>query len=89
MTEDGYNAKRTPGTGSGEPGPGKGTGGGRRMSFDCCGMNMEDAMAGRSCGSIMRRHPIVMSAILAIMGLAAVVIPAGAVLGIIAFFRTI
>jgi hypothetical protein len=59
------------------------------MSFDCCGTRMGDVMAGCPCGSIMKRHPVVTSAILSVMGLAALAIPAGIILGIIAFFRTI
>jgi len=59
------------------------------QAFDCCGIKMGDVMAGCPCASIMRRHPFVTSATLAVMGLAALAIPAGIVLGIIAFFRTI
>jgi hypothetical protein len=59
------------------------------MRFDCCGIKMDDAMAMCPCVSIMRRHPVVMSAVLAVMGLAVLLIPAGAILGIIAFLRTI
>jgi hypothetical protein len=60
-----------------------------RMSFDCCGTQMGDAMAGCRCGSIMRRHPFATFAICTVMGLALLVIPVGAILGIIAFLRTI
>lgn len=59
-----------------------------RMSFDCCGTRISDAMAECRCGSIMRRHPFATFAICTIMGLALLVIPAGAILGIIAFLRT-
>jgi len=79
MPDENDKAKQTPSAGSGN----------RRLGFDCCGMTMDDAMARCSCGSIVRRHPFVTSAFLAVMGLAALVIPAGAILGIIAFFRTI
>jgi hypothetical protein len=58
------------------------------MSFDCCGTNMGDVMAGCPCGSIMKRHPFFTSAILTVMALAALAIPAGIILGVIAFFRT-
>ena len=63
--------------------------GGRSMRFDWCGPAMGREMAGCPCSSIARKHPFVTSAMLALMGLAALVIPAGAILGIIAFFRTI
>jgi len=79
MPDQGKDEKQAPGTGSAD----------RRMGFDCCGFRMDDATTRCSCGSVMRRHPFVTSAILAFMGLAALVIPAGAVMGIIAFFRTI
>lgn len=62
--------------------------GDHRMSFDCCGTRVGNAMAACPCGSIMRRRPVVTSVILALMGLAVLVIPVGAVLGIIAFLRT-
>lgn len=61
----------------------------RPMDFECCGTRMSDAMKGCPCGSVVKRHPIVTSAILALMGLAFLVIPTGAILGIIAFVRTI
>ena len=64
------------------------SGGDRRMGFDCCGTGMEDVMAECPCGFFMKRHPFVMSTILAVMALAALAIPAGIILGIIAFFRT-
>ena len=82
MSHDGYTAKQESGTDSENTGD-------RRMDFDCCGFKMNDAMAGCNCGSFFRRHPVAMSAILAIMGLAFLAIPAGVILGIIAFFRTI
>jgi hypothetical protein len=59
------------------------------MSFDCCGTGMGDAMAECPCGSIMRRHPVITALILSLMGLVALLVPAGAILGILAFFRTI
>ena len=61
----------------------------RPMSFACCGPRMGDGMAGCPCGSIVKRHPFVTSAILAVMALTALAIPAGIILGIIAFFRAI
>ena len=61
----------------------------RPMSFDCCGVRMNEGMAACACGSIMRRHPFVTFAICTVMGLALLLIPAGAILGIIAFLRTI
>jgi len=79
MSDNGYSANQESGKGTEN----------RRMSFDCCGFRMDDATAGRSCGSMFRKHPVVMSAILAIMGLFALAIPTGFILGIIAFFRTI
>jgi len=61
----------------------------RRMGSDCCGAGVRQAMAGCPGHSFMKRHPILASAMLVGMGLAVLVIPAGAVMGIIAFFRTI
>ena len=60
-----------------------------RMSFDCCGTRIGDAMAECRCGSIMRKHPFAAFAVCTVMGLALLVIPVGVILGIIAFLRTI
>jgi len=60
-----------------------------RMSFNCCGTRMSDAMAECPCGSFVRRHRVATFAICTVMGLALLVIPAGAILGIIAFLRMI
>jgi hypothetical protein len=60
-----------------------------RMSIDCCGTRMDDAMAGCRCTSIMKRRPVATFAVCTLMGLALLVIPIGAILGIIAFLRTI
>ena len=79
MTDTGHSANRETGKATES----------RRMGFDCCGFRMDDAMARCDCGSVFRKHPVVMSAILAIMALAALAIPTGFILGIIAFFRTI
>lgn len=81
MSNDVHNGKQGSGTGSEQTGN-------RCMGFDCCGTRMDGEMAGCNRGSFMRRHPIVMSAFLAIMGLAFLAIPAGVILGVIAFFRT-
>ena len=77
MSEHGYKREQASGIGD------------RPMSFGCCGTRMGDVTAGYSCGSVMKRHPFVVSAILAVMGLVALAIPVGIILGIIAFFRTI
>jgi hypothetical protein len=60
----------------------------RPIGFNCCGVKTVDGMAGCPCGSMMRRHPVMTFTVLAFMGLAALLIPAGAILGIIAFLRT-
>ena len=60
-----------------------------RMSFDCCGTRVGDAMAECRCGSIMRRHPFAYFAICTVVGLALLLIPVGVILGIVAFLRTI
>jgi len=57
--------------------------------FDCFASPVGGATAGCPCGFIMRRHRFVMFAMLAVMGLAMLVICSGAVLGIIGFLRTI
>ena len=63
--------------------------GDHRISFDCCGTRMGEVMAKCPCGSIVRRHRVATFAICTVMGLALLVIPVGAILGIIAFLRTI
>lgn len=61
----------------------------REKMFECCGGEMKEMMAGTPCGSFMRRHPFVTGLILAAAGLAFLTVPAGAILGIIAFVRTL
>lgn len=53
-----------------------------------CGTGMDDAITGCPCGSIVRAHPRITLAILALAGLAGLVVVAGAVLGILACLRT-
>jgi len=59
------------------------------MSFDCCGARTDERTTPCACGSTMRKHPFVTFAVCTFMGLALLLIPAGAILGIIAFLRTI
>ena len=61
----------------------------RATMFDRCGAVMGGEMRGCPCGAVMRRHPVLIAAILALMGLAFLAVPAAAILGAIAFFRTI
>jgi len=61
----------------------------RERMFECCGADMSGMMAGSPCGSFMRRHPFVTTVILAAAGLALLAVPTGAILGIIAFVRTL
>jgi hypothetical protein len=89
MFDETYEAEQVSGTPSDVPISGSRIAGDRSMTFDCCGTRMDGEMAECPCGSMMRRHPVVMFAILAVMGLALLLIPAGAILGIIAFFGTI
>lgn len=93
MSENRYEAAQASGTRSDRPASEPGSTGDRSMRFDCCGIRMDDAkgdgMAGCPCGSIMRRHPVITTTIIAVMGLAFLVVPVGAILGIIAFFRMI
>ena len=50
---------------------------------------MSEFMAACSCGSLMRQHPFFASTICLVMGLVFIAVPTGAILGIIAFFRTL
>jgi hypothetical protein len=77
------------GTPSEDPGSEARDTGHRPMGFDCCGVRMDRSMAACPCGSMMRRHPFVTFVICTVMGLALLAIPAGVILGIIAFLRTI
>ena len=61
----------------------------RPMGFGCCGTGMDEAMGRRACSAIMKRHPLATTVFILIMGLFALTIPTGIILGIIAFFRTI
>ncbi|MHC4406476.1 MAG: hypothetical protein ACYTG0_43170 [Planctomycetota bacterium] len=89
MSDDEYKAEQASGTRSDVSASESGSAGEHPMRFDCGGIKMDDAMAVCPCISIKRRHPVVTSAILAVMGLAVFMIPAGAILGIIAFLRTL
>jgi hypothetical protein len=89
MSDDGNKAETASGARSDARAPESGSRDDRPMTLDCCGARMGGEMADCSCSAIMRKHPVITSALLALMGLAFVVIPAGAILGIIAFFRTI
>ena len=55
----------------------------------CCGTEVGGMMAACPCGSFMKKHPVITSTILVAMGLVFLAVPAGAILGIIAFFRTL
>jgi len=89
MPDDRSRTEQKFGMGSGVPAADSANTGDRPMEFDCCGVRMGDEMAGCPCGSMMRRHPVVTFTVLTLMGLAVLVIPAGAILGIVAFFRSL
>ena len=89
MSDDRYRADQASGTRSDLPASESGSKGKSPMSRGCCGTDMGDVTAECPCSSIVRRHPVISSAILAVVGLAFLAVPAGAILGIIAFFRTI
>ena len=89
MSNDEYRAEKTARARSDTRVPGSGERDHHPTTFDCCGARMGGAMTDCSCGAIMRKHPVITSVMLALMGLAFVAIPTGAILGIIAFFRTI
>ena len=57
--------------------------------FECCGAEMGPMTAASPCGSFMRKHPVVTTTVLVAMGLLFLAVPAGAILGIIAFLRTL
>ena len=88
MSDDRSKTVQKLGTGSDVPASDPANTGDRPMKFDCCGTRIGDEMSGSPCGSMMRRHPVVTFTVLMLMGLAIVVIPTGAILGIIAFLRT-
>jgi len=66
-----------------------GNGSDHPKKLECCGAEMGGMMAACPCGFLMRKHPVVTSTILVAMGLVFLAVPAGAILGIIAFFRTL
>lgn len=89
MSTGGYRAEQASGRDSDVPLSGSGRTSDGPMGFDCCGTMTGDAIAQCPCGSVMRRHPVIVFALAAAMGLAALLVSAGAILGIIAFFRMI
>lgn len=89
MSNDEHDTKKAPEERP-DPGSSRWAEGGRGpMGFDCRGTRMREMMAACPCGPIMRRHPVVMVTILAVMALAMILIPVGAILGMIAFLMTI
>ena len=54
----------------------------------CCGPEAADMMRHCPCASWVKRHRVAFYATFIVIGLALLTVPAGAVLGIIAFFRT-
>ena len=55
----------------------------------CCGEISNQTEQGCPCTSIMKKHPRVAGAICGTVGLLMLTVPIGAVLGIIAFVRTL
>ena len=89
MSEDSCRNEQTSGARSGVSSSGSTTDADRQVDSDCCGAGIRQTMAGCPFHSVMKRHPVLASVMLAVMGLAVLVIQAGAILGIIAFFRTV
>jgi len=62
-------------------------GGGRRTTFGCCHNTTSDGVAGFPCGSIMRRHPVIVTVILGLMALICLVMATGMIVGILRCLR--
>lgn len=89
MSKHGNQTAQAFGMGSDIPTSESGPMGGRPMGVDLCGTMMRGAMPACPCSLLAKRHPVVTFMILTIMGLFVLVIPTGAILGIIAFLRTL
>jgi hypothetical protein len=88
MSKNDYQEEQASGTKPDAPISGSRSAGDRPMSFDCCSSMMGEEMGECPCASAMRRHPFITAAVVTFMGLALLLVPAGAILGIVAFFRT-
>ena len=53
-----------------------------------CGGSMEEMMRACPCATAMKRHRIAVYTTLAVMGFTLLVLQAGWILGVVAFFRT-
>jgi len=88
MSNDRHEAEQASGKRTDIPASRSTIAGERPGSFDCCGTGMGEAMARCPCGPVMKRHPVITALVLSFAGLAALLVPAGAILGILAFLRT-
>ena len=55
----------------------------------CCGMDVAEMADGRPCGAFFKEHRFAIFTAITVMGLTFLIVFAGFILGIIAFFRTL
>ena len=87
MADNGYGTRKESGAGPSVSASGPGISGDRRTTFGCCCNTTGDAVAGFPCGAIMRRHPVILSVILALMALTCLAIATGMIVGVLGWFR--
>lgn len=87
MADNGIETRNGSGAGPSVSASGPEKGGGRPTTFGCCHSMTGDTVAGFPCVSIMRRHPVIVSVILGLMGLMCLMIAAGLIVGVLRCFR--
>ena len=86
MADNEYEKRDESGAGPSESASGPGISGDRRLTSACCHDKASDAVAGFPCAFIMRRHPAILSVIVALMGLACLAIATAMIVGVLRYF---
>ena len=87
MANDGYETRNESGEGPSVSASGQENSGDRRTTFGCCDDTTDGAVAGFPCGAIVRRHPVIFSVIVALMGLTCLVMATAMIVGVLRCFR--
>ena len=74
MASDGYETRNESGEGP-------------SVSPPCCDNTTDGAVAGFPCGDIVRRHPVIFSVIVALMGLTCLAMATVMIVGVLRCFR--
>ena len=87
MANDGYETRNESGEGPSVSASGPENSGDRRTTFGYCHNTTGGAEAGFPCGAIVRRHPVIFSVIVALMGLTCLAMATVMIAGVLRCFR--